>query len=190
MTLVGPSRSLMCGRSPRCVAEAAQLDPAKPAEELQRLHADRAHVDLGVDFLRLADRAESRLEQVQIERTGEAPIGADHDDADGAHRALQREGMLVVEIHLAQVADDLADLLRVRTRGAHAFLRLAHLARRDHLHGLGDLLSILDARDLAADFFCACHCSSLGESLTALRRIRRSTSSAPPRLPSSDPAWH
>src|ERR1700730_3773093 len=66
--------------------------------------------------------------------------------------------MLVIQIDLAQVADDLADLFRIGARRPHPVLRLAHLARRHHFHGLGDLLSILDTRDLAADFFCACHC--------------------------------
>jgi hypothetical protein len=46
----------------------------------------------------------------------------------------------------------LRHLVAVRTRGAHAVLRLAHLRRRDHFHGLGDLLGVLDRFDLAADF--------------------------------------
>jgi hypothetical protein len=57
----------------------------------------------------------------------------------------------------AQMADDLADLFRIRARRAHPILRLAHLARRHHLHGLGDLLSVFNTRDLAADLLCACH---------------------------------
>ena len=84
MTLVVPIRSLMCGRSPRCVTEAAISTPGKTAEELQRLRADHAHVDLGAVRLRFADGAKGGLEQIQVERAAQAAIGADHDDADGA----------------------------------------------------------------------------------------------------------
>src|SRR5580704_11971332 len=66
--------------------------------------------------------------------------------------------MLVIQIHLAQVADDLADLLRIGARRPHPVLRLAHLAGRQHFRGLGDLLSILDTVALASYFFRACHC--------------------------------
>src|SRR5580658_9375592 len=69
--------------------------------------------------------------------------------------------MLVIEVDLPQMADDLPDLFRIRARRTHPLLRLAHFARGHHLHGLGDLLSIFDTRDLAADFFCACHCPAL-----------------------------
>src|SRR5688572_25092498 len=67
--------------------------------------------------------------------------------------------MAEVRIRLAQVADHAADALRVRPRGAHALLRLAHLAGGDHLHRLGDLLRALEARDLHPDFFYARHAS-------------------------------
>src|SRR6185369_1300840 len=38
-----------------------------------------------------------------------------------------------------------------------ALLCLAHLRSRDHFHGLGDLLGVLDALDLAANFLAGRH---------------------------------
>ena len=49
--------------------------------------------------------------------------------------------------------------LRVRASMPHSLLRLAHLARRDHLHRAGDLLRVLHALDLGADFLGAGHVS-------------------------------
>ncbi len=40
---------------------------------------------------------------------------------------------------------------------AHALLRSAHLARRNHFHGTSDLLRALNARDLSPYFFSSCH---------------------------------
>ena len=37
--------------------------------------------------------------------------------------------------------------LRIRTRRNHALLRAAQFGRRDHFHGLGDLLRVLDRAD-------------------------------------------
>ena len=45
------------------------------------------------------------------------------------------------------------DLVRVRAVLQHGLFGLAELGRRDHFHGLGDLLRALDARDPILDFF-------------------------------------
>jgi hypothetical protein len=58
---------------------------------------------------------------------------------------------------MAQVGNDLEHLEGVGAGGRHAFLCLAHLGSRDHLHGLGDLLRAFDAGDLGSDFFGAGH---------------------------------
>ena len=39
----------------------------------------------------------------------------------------------------------------------HAVLRTSHLARSDHFHGAGDLLSALNTRDLGANFLASSH---------------------------------
>ena len=46
--LDGPIRSLMCGRSPRCVTVAASSMPARRRKNCTRLDADRADIHLGV----------------------------------------------------------------------------------------------------------------------------------------------
>jgi len=58
---------------------------------------------------------------------------------------------------LREVRRDVADLVGIRPGRAHAVLRLAHLRGRDHFHGLGDLLRVLEALDLAAYLFACCH---------------------------------
>jgi hypothetical protein len=46
----------------------------------------------------------------------------------------------------SKVRDQGKHLSRVWSRRDHAFLSAAKLRSRDHLHGLGDLLGLLDAR--------------------------------------------
>ena len=59
--------------------------------------------------------------------------------------------------HPFLVRRDVADLLGVRTRRAHALLRLAHFRGCDHLHRLGDFPGVLHTPDLHPDFFGARH---------------------------------
>src|SRR5262245_37322778 len=107
--------------------------------------------------LPLFDRSQRATKQIAVETAAQTAIGADDDEADGFRFAFLHERMLEIRIGLAQVTDHRADALRIRTRRFHALLCLAHLARRHHLHGFGDLLSIFDTRDLNANFFSAGH---------------------------------
>src|SRR6185503_9677678 len=103
-------------------------------------------------------RREDAPEQVHVQAAAQATVRRDEDVADALDlRALLQERMLVVWIGLCEVADHRADLLGVRARRGHALLRLAHLARGHHLHGLGDLLSVLHTLDLGTDFLGAWH---------------------------------
>ena len=77
--------------------------------------------------------------------------------SDGLRRGLAHVGRLVLGVRLRQVGRDVADLVRIRPRCAHALLRLAHLRRGDHLHGLGDLLGVLHRLDLGAYFLADRH---------------------------------
>src|SRR5213596_3634848 len=54
---------------------------------------------------------------------------------------------------LRNVAQQLGHLVRVRTSLHRGFLRAAQLRRRDHLHGLGDLLRVADRADPLPDRF-------------------------------------
>jgi len=77
----------------------------------------------------------------------EAAIGADHDEPTPAPAARGED----VESGPAAMATIRRISLGIAAGGA-CVPALAHLARRDHLHGLGDLLRVFDARDLAAKF--------------------------------------
>jgi hypothetical protein len=151
MTLTVPIKSATCGRSPKCV------DVSKTAKELHAFRTDRAQRNFGALLLPLAHRCERRLEQVDVEAACQSTIRADDDETHRLRLTLDQIRMLVIRIGVAQVADHAANLLRIRASRAHAVLRLAHLARGDHFHRLRDLLRVLEARDLDADFFYAGH---------------------------------
>src|SRR5580765_3490495 len=63
--------------------------------------------------------------------------------------------MPIFRISVRDVRRDVADLLAVGSRVAHALLRLPHLRGGDHFHRLGDLARVLHAADLQPDFLGA-----------------------------------
>src|SRR3979490_1060252 len=65
--------------------------------------------------------------------------------------------MAVLRIGVADVRGDVADLLAVGTRMAHALLRLPHLGGGDHLHRLGDFPGVLHTPDFHPDFLGSRH---------------------------------
>ena len=69
---------------------------------------------------------------------------------------------------LRHIRQHALDDLGVRTRGDHAILRAAQLRRRDHLHGLGDLLRVLHRADAPADVDQAGHGLSRDEGFFVL----------------------
>ncbi len=54
-------------------------------------------------------------------------------------------GVRILRRRLGDVRQHLAQHRRIRTGGQGAVLRAAQLRSRDHFHGLGDLLRVLDA---------------------------------------------
>src|SRR5690606_5900850 len=70
--------------------------------------------------------------------------------------------MAVFRVGIGQMANYLTDPLSIGAAGSHALLSLAHLADRHFFHGAGDLLRAFDARNLAANLFCACHLTPIG----------------------------
>ena len=109
-----------------------------------------------------------------LSAAAQALVGGDDDDAHALHRvALDEERMAVLGVGVADVRGDVADLLAVRARHAHALLRPAHLRGGDHLHRLGDLAGVLHALDLGPDFFGAWH--GCFDSYEVNRRFPRSS---------------
>jgi hypothetical protein len=78
-------------------------------------------------------------------------VRADQNHRALAHLARLHEGMAVVGGIAGQVAHELAGHGGKGSEIEGALLRLEHLRRRDHLHGLGDLGRALDRFDAAAD---------------------------------------
>jgi len=146
----------------RTIAETAHTREdrkTQTSEESGRLVAEQTEVDVGALPLPLAHQHERALEHVRIERAAKTAVARHDDDADRFGFAFGQERMAIVGVRLVEMPDDDADLFGIGTRQAHAILSAAHLARRDHLHGLGDLLSAFDTRDLGAYFLCAGHVS-------------------------------
>src|SRR6266853_2063304 len=65
--------------------------------------------------------------------------------------------MAVLGVRMADMRGDVADLLAVGARLAHALLRLPHLGGGDHLHRLGVLPGVLHTPDFHPDFLGARH---------------------------------
>ena len=85
----------MCGRSPRCVAEAAISTPASRRKNCSALEPmTHRYTFASLALAPRGSRPSVGLEQIQIERPAQAAIGADHDDADGLHRPLEVKGCL------------------------------------------------------------------------------------------------
>src|SRR5689334_9294480 len=84
--------------------------------------------------------------------------------------------MAILWIGMTDVSSDIADLLRVRTRGSHTVLRFTHLGGRDHFHGFGDLARVLHTADLDANLFGSGHCVF---SLSSVRPSKSLSSSNP-----------
>jgi hypothetical protein len=138
------------------------------AEVLVGLLADEAQADLAPDQL-LADEGLGALDDVGVERAGEAAVaGVDH------HRhalavALLEQRVRVGAGHLGQLADHVRQRRRVRPGRDDRVLGAAQLGRRDQLHGARDLAGVLDRPDALADGLQRRHVSSSSRPRTACR---------------------
>src|SRR5690606_4017877 len=127
----------------------------QPAEERDALRADDAELRFDALIAPLAQVVQDHAELVDVQRAAESAVRRDDDVADPPAVALLALWLALVRVRLRQVADHGADMLGVRARRFHALLRAPQLRRRNHLHGLRDLLRILYAVDLRPDFFAA-----------------------------------
>ncbi len=144
------------------VADRCDDVAAEAAEEACAFVADHAEVDFDLLIVPLLHVLDQDLEQVDVQATAKTTIGRHDDVADTLDRTLYHERMTVFRVGKGQMADYLPDPLRIRAAGSHAHLCLAHLADRHLFHGAGDLLRAFDARNLAANLFCACHLTPIG----------------------------
>jgi len=110
----------------------------------------------------LAHRVQGHAQYVGVETAAQALVGGNDNDAHALRlltfNQLDQEGVAILgHVGGGKVCRQAANLLAVRTRGPHALLRLAHLGRGHHFHGLGDLAGVLDRLDLGANFLAAWH---------------------------------
>src|SRR5690554_768334 len=127
------------------------------AEEGSGLAAQGTEVELGPLVTPRPGVLDHGLEQVDVQADTQAAVGGDHDVTDALDLALDHPQLTILRIGIGDMRDHVADLTRIGLAGLHQVLGLAHLRRRDHFHGAGDLLRVLDAPDLGAYLFCSCH---------------------------------
>jgi hypothetical protein len=127
------------------------------AEELERLSADGAEVDLDVLRSAILHGENRRLEQVGVQATAQTAVGRDLRSTQPASPRARSARTAILGMGMGQVRDDVTDLARVRPSRSHAFLCLAHFARRHHFHGFGDFLSTFNTLDFGSYLFGAGH---------------------------------
>ena len=98
----------------------------------------------------------------------------EHQQVTFITASVQQWMMKVFVGPIGQSAEDFDHLVRKRTRSNNAILRTLELRSRDHLHGLGDLLRVLDRLYAPADVEKIRHLlANLRSALTARRSRQR-----------------
>ena len=119
------------------------------------------------------------LDQVGVEGARQALVAGDQHQQDApflGRRASSGFGRRAssAAAAAATLRQHLPQQRAVGPRRDHAVLRAAQLGRRDHLHGLGDLLRVLDRADAPPDVdqarhvrVCRCGCSATKRALNS-----------------------
>ena len=120
----------------------------------------------------LRDELLRRLDQVGVESAGQAAVAGDHQQQNALLRPPRQQRDLFAVVLLGRglrhIGQHAPDDLRVGARRDHPVLRAAQLGRRDHLHGLGDLLRVLDRADAPAEVDQARHWLDRGQRFLVL----------------------
>ena len=158
--MTGPISLSRCGVSPRPMTCETTLAPRRCMKPRPLLPIAGDANLLGAAGLPAPSSGAATMRRMLVFRPPHSPLSVvttmmptrltgsrSHQERDAGTRGWRAPGW----------RHDVRDLLAVGPGGAHALLRLAHLGRRHHFHGLGDLLRALDALDLGADFFAARH---------------------------------
>jgi hypothetical protein len=125
------------------------------AEVVAALAANDRDLDVVVARLLLPQEALGAPRDVAVEASREPAVRGDDDEEDAPRVGVGHQERVLVEVVRAhprrEPAHDLTELLRVGTRRDHPLLGALQLRGGHHLHGLGDLLGVLDAADALAD---------------------------------------
>ena len=118
------------------------------------------------------------LIEIGVESAGQALVAGHQNQQNAVLRPLRQQRVrprALVRCHRRRhVRQHLAQQRHIRPRGDHAILRAPQLGRRDHLHGLGDLLRVLHRADAPPDVDQARHarlpraCSATKRALNSL----------------------
>src|SRR4051812_44554706 len=155
------------------LAEAQRRDAAPPGGvPLQRAPL----------VLVLGGGAQARADDLRVERAGQAAVAGDEQQPHGVDALVLLEDREVRDVlgRLGRLAGHAADRARVGPQRGDALLGPAQARRRDHLHGAGDLLDVLDRGDPVLDVTLGGHRYAFAVSCS-----RVSSSSESPLEPST-----
>jgi hypothetical protein len=116
------------------------------AKEVASLSTDREEREVSLLCI-LAKKILCCSNQVRIEGPAKTSVGG-YDYNKGSLFRTDLEKWVCDILHApGKIREDIAKLIRVRTRAHHAFLSASQLRGRNGLHGFGKLLCILDGTD-------------------------------------------
>ncbi len=126
--------------------------PFAPPEEIPAFasHADEGNLDTRRFFL--PDELHRGVDQVDVEAAAQTAVGShQHQPHPGYRLGLLKEGVDIRLHPASHVAQHHGEGPGIWPEPFHAQLGTPQLRRRDHVHGLGDLLGLLDRADFAFD---------------------------------------
>ena len=126
---------------------------------------------------------------VRVEGPAQSSVGGQSDHGHAAHLVVLREEGEPFGVHLdvaGHAGDELVHAYRVGPGGLDALRRPTKSGRRHHLHGLGDLLRVLDGADPPLDISLTRHSRPW---LSLMRRPRRPRRHPRPRSRPCTRGW-
>jgi hypothetical protein len=96
-------------------------------------------------------------QDIGIEGSTQSPVAGHNHDQHSVSRTSAKKGMHGRTDPMAHPFQHLPHPNGIRPRTEDSILRSFELGSRDHLHGLGDLLSVFDRTDFSSKALKACH---------------------------------
>src|SRR5690625_7942559 len=121
------------------------------------LGTDQTQVDLDIGIRPALHSFDGRLKQVNVQASAQPPIGGDNNVANAFD--LPRLHILVLDsgVSVGIMPNHRTDACGVGLPHGYTILSTTHFTGRDHFHRAGNFLRTFNARNLRANFFCACH---------------------------------
>ncbi len=126
--------------------------PFAPPEEIPAFaaHADEGNLDPRSLFL--PDKLHRGVDQVDVEAAAQTAVSGHQHQTDPLHRGDRLEEGVDLRFYPAgHIAQHHGEGPGIRPEPFHAQLGAPQFRRRDHVHGLGDLLGLLDRPDFSFD---------------------------------------